>query len=267
MIIFSISHYSGVQLVECDIHSTLDGHLVLAHDACFRLQALDEESVPANAVIATQTWEDISVVEFKDNSHPVLLSTVLRDLCGTNCAMAVEIKDIGSASNLAELLWRNQDLIPSVGLVMSFDFDYVEIFHKSYSILSGSSTFPFPVAWLICNPKDGSNKDEPAYVHTWSPPINTFESFLIDSGLSERFKALRLGVYLQQNPLTTTEEMASLRESLARILECQPQSPQIFIGLWNEGVDSAALDNIRRVADMSLHVTVINTDLPKFFML
>jgi hypothetical protein len=256
---------AGARLVECDIHSTLDGQIVLAHDACFRIQAADEESPLANTAIAIQNWADISTIELKDHSNPVLLSTVLDDLRGTDCAMAVEIKDIGSAYNLADLLWRNQDLIPSVGLVMGFDFEHVEIFHKCFSVLSGSSSFPFPVAWLICNPKTGRDKDEPAYVQTWVPTSESFESFLNGACISDKFKTLRLGIYMQQNPATTTDDMDSLRESLARILECEPRSPQVFIGLWNEGADSAVVDHYQRVAEFASHVTVINTDLPKFF--
>ena len=250
----------GARFVECDVHCTSDGQVVLAHDPTFRLQSEDAESILSNTPINQLSWSEISTIRFKDQSEPVLLVTVLGDLRDTGVLLAVEIKDKHCALPLVSLLSARSDLISSVGLVMSFDFDEVEAFHQGF-VKEAHRLPPFPIAWLLCNPSI-EEKYGPPY-HTYSPVNETFDTFLTRVGLLDRFRLMQSGVYLQQNPTTSLQQMECIRDTVARILNCNRS--EVFIGLWNDSLIDRDIDNSRRVELFKDHVNCINTDLPSQF--
>lgn len=121
----------GVGFVECDVHLTLDGKVVLSHD--YTISGSKTMSGRETPQIKDMLWEDLEKVQLKCGSYPVLLNTVLADLVkaraqGAKSKLALEIKTERASKAIAELFTSQPELYGALGFVMSFSFPALETF-------------------------------------------------------------------------------------------------------------------------------------------
>jgi len=254
---------AGACFAECDVRATKDGVLVLCHDASFRAAAARPDERAASLPIAELDWSELSSLRLKNDSTPVMLETVLKDLQGASMQLVIELKTSACAGLLAAYLEAHPELVSSVGWVMSFSLDAVQGFQENGGNETGCRT-----AWILDNPVvqyDAAIKEEGET--TYDCASEGFGDFLGRLGLKERWISLRCGLYLQYNPNVEPRHFAALRTEVCDLL-CEVSTQPFedtFLGLWNDDVLGLSFDRADVLIQWIDVVDVVNTDLPRFF--
>ena len=124
---YELAWTSGVVLCECDVAVTRDGKLVLGHDADYSRLALrvPGEEAKRGLHVGELTLAQLIAMPLKSGSRPPTLLEVLRSasMVGNGSQLVIEIKpgNVTAADALIHLLRGHPELLPCVGVVMSFD--------------------------------------------------------------------------------------------------------------------------------------------------
>ena len=124
---YELAWTSGVVLCECDVAVTRDGKLVLGHDADYSRLALAVPGEEAKRAlhVGELTLAELIAMPLKSGSRPPTLLEVLRSasMVGNGSQLVIEIKpgNVTAADTLIHLLRGHPELLPCVGVVMSFD--------------------------------------------------------------------------------------------------------------------------------------------------
>jgi hypothetical protein len=124
---YELAWTSGVKLCECDVAVTRDGTLVLGHDADYSRLALKVpgEEMKTHLLVGQLTLAELVAMPLKSGSRPPTLLEVLRSaiMIGNDVQLVIEIKpgNVTAADALVELISAHPEVIPAIGVVMSFD--------------------------------------------------------------------------------------------------------------------------------------------------
>eukprot|EP00977_Amphora_coffeiformis_P011610 scaffold2782_cov182-Amphora_coffeaeformis.AAC.40 len=247
---------------ECDVWATSDGQMVLSHERSFQSMVADHFSKSNHKDVTTPinqlTWDKIKDFELLDGSKPVLLSTVLSDLKGTNTRLALELKESSLALPLAKYLMRNPDLVSAIGFIMGFAVDTVLIFRgavNNHPILGN-----IKVLWLVDNPSVPYLEQEKNEGET---TFNYLDTTLTDFMQSQPDTNLLLsvgfhGLYIQYRSGLTLSHLVSMRQELSILTGVPPD--QVFIGIWSDTGLDPDFDTPESLAKWAAVSDGLNTD-------
>ena len=292
---YELAWTSGVVNCECDVAVTRDGKLVLGHDADYSRLALavpGEETKRALRV-GELTLAELIAMPLKSGSRPPTLLEVLRSasMVGNGSQLVIEIKpgNVSAADALIHLLRGHPELLPSVGVVMSFDAFIMNSFAKLVASVPGfhpggtpraASAAPAQLshymvagaklgadhrlATVACRPTadaegGGAKVPKLLLLTVAEKPEKPFEMWLDimkdTAGVEEAAKHLD-GVYIEfQREMLTAEGRAALAALAARRT----------VGVWMRAERDP--DNLATATEL-MHecgVSFVNTDLPQTF--
>jgi len=250
----------GVPFSECDVWNTKDNQIVLSHDAILGRVAQFEESSLATTPLSELQWDDLRTCKLKDGSHPVLLSTVLQDLCSTGAKLLIEMKCSDVGKPLGEFIASNLHLVSSIACVISFSIRALEEFHDAYSsyIADKGQTDDAQISllWLVDNPStpyDYLNEGELTFDYTQE----SITDFVSKNDVCERVKYLRCGLHMQYNPALKPSHLRAVRKSLATI---HGEHRPVMLGLWSDAELDPDFDSPSSLLEVANEVEFLNTD-------
>jgi glycerophosphoryl diester phosphodiesterase len=117
----------GVDLVECDVHQTRDGEVVVVHDATL------ERTTTGRGAVAARAWAELATVTLPgtDGERIPRLAELLALLRPTSAGLLLEIKNDAAEARYPGIEERVLALVEAAGMapratVMAFDWAIVE---------------------------------------------------------------------------------------------------------------------------------------------
>ena len=127
---------AGMKYCECDISLTLDGYIILCHDANFKRLALFHDDAKSSQSVSELTLRELIALPLKSGQRPPLLTDVLQSAStlGIGSQLVVEIKpgNVNIVDALCELFSAFPLLVSQVGVVMSFDLFLIHRFAQKF---------------------------------------------------------------------------------------------------------------------------------------
>jgi len=247
---------------ECDVWATRDGKMVLCHGSTFESMVSSdyypEDTRKISKQIEELDWEEIKEFKLHDGSRPVLLSTVLDDLMGTNTRLAVELKCSRLALPLAKYLLQTPELASAIGFVMGFSADSVVILRGV--LCNHAALSKMRVLWLVDNPTvpyltEDKNEGETTFnflEHNVTQFLQAQSSY--QSLLTVGFH----GIYIQYRPGLTPSHISSMRQELSTLIGSALSD--IFVGIWSDGGLDPEFDTPASLVRWTEIADGVNTD-------
>mmetsp|Transcript_3465 Transcript_3465/g.3957 ORF Transcript_3465/g.3957 Transcript_3465/m.3957 type:complete len:311 (+) Transcript_3465:359-1291(+) len=251
---------AGVLFCECDVALTKDKEIILCHDKNFSRLAGENKSALSEELIENLNLDDISRIRLKDGSKVPTLIEVL-ELCSTfnGAKLVVEIKSgdngVEVANAMATLLMETRsDLLPFVGVVMSFNLKAVVEFKKVASMMMRDGT-SLPTVMFLTKAIGKSSVEQTAGDKSFSFNVTEMQCLeTLDHRVVNKETTSPIdGVYLeyQESMLSNPAYRSWLKE----------KSSRFKVGVWGKRTDP---DNVHIDIELSkLGVSFVNTDFPE----
>lgn len=126
----------GVDAIECDVHLTKDGHLVILHDPDLnRVAGIDRE-------ITDMTLEEVSGVKLEGGEH---IPTLEQALSEVSVPLIVELKSRSTLQEMLRLFTEHPEYLEKV-IVISFDHRPLLMLKEQFpKLMTGALIAGYPV--------------------------------------------------------------------------------------------------------------------------
>jgi len=249
---------AGMRYCECDISLTLDGYIILCHDANFKRLALFHDDFKSSKSVSELTLRELIALPLKSGQRPPLLTDVLQSAStlGNGSQLVVEIKpgNVNIVDALCELFSAFPLLVSQVGVVMSFDLFLIHRFAQKFS--------EYEEKWE-CNGRPKLERDARFKImfltESGVPKGAPYVKFnllsdgkkAVDEWLNGSGSTLD-GIYMQYENDMFTDEGGKVFQKLAA---------EYTIGVWGMQPDE---ESVARSL-MTLGARFVNTDMPGSF--
>jgi len=253
---------AGVHYCECDIALTLDGKLVLCHDAHLKRLAKNPDNLNAFKPVHELTLEELHALPLKNGTHAPTLEEVLKiSTRSEHGALVIELKSGANADFITAalcLFFHSQPaLLKRVAVVMSFDLYLIHNFNRYFKMAFKKSTFPvLPKIMLLTvdhhEAVENVNLNPLEVEMNWDEDISGahMKSVLQKDDISLD------GVYMQFTKQLLDPQSRAI-QTMARFSE------SYSFGVWQKKND---IDSYGTAAALSQNgFSFINSDFPRYF--
>ncbi len=126
----------GVDALECDVHLTKDGHLVILHDSNLeRIAGIDRE-------VSDMTLEEVSEVKLEGGEHIPTLEEALETV---SIPLVVELKSRATLEKMVHLFAEHPEYLKRV-IVISFDHRPLLMLKEEFpDLITGALIAGYPI--------------------------------------------------------------------------------------------------------------------------
>lgn len=136
MTAFKMAEELGVDAIECDVHLSKDGQLVVIHDDDLkRIAGIDRK-------ISDLTFAELSYIELTEGEHVPSLKQVLEEI---SVPIVVELKSPATVVALSDLFESNQELIEKCVVISFYHKALLLLKERYHSLVTGALLAGFPV--------------------------------------------------------------------------------------------------------------------------